>query len=87
MMHRPQLATATLTKLARTFDAYGRGGFYDAVAVRTGTVARRYLSLDQAMVMGALGNVIGDAVLRRSFCAGEVSRRVRPVIAPEVFEP
>ena len=87
MMHRRGQATANLTKLARSFDAYGRGGFYDAVAVRSGTVARRYLSLDQAMVMGALGNVIGDAVLQRYFCAGEVSRRVRPVIAPEEFGP
>ena len=87
MMHRRGQATANLTKLARSFDAYGRGGFYDAVAVRSGTVARRYLSLDQAMAMGALGNVIGDAVLQRYFCAGEVSRRVRPVIAPEEFGP
>ena len=87
MMHRPDAAVQNLRKLARSFDAYGRGGFYDAIAVRSGTVAQRYLSLDQAMVMGALGNVLGNDILRRYFCRGEVSRRVRPVIAPEVFGP
>ena len=40
-------------------DAYGEGGFYDAIAVRSGTVAKRYLSLDQSMVMGSIGNVFG----------------------------
>jgi len=85
MMHRPGEAWQNLSKLARNFDSYGPGGFYDAVAVRSGTIARRYLSLDQAMIMGALGNVIGDAVLRRYFTEGEVTQRVRPVIAPEVF--
>ena len=87
MMHRPNEAVANLRKLDKNFDAYGPGGFYDAVAVRSGKVAKRHLSLDQAMIMGALGNVIGDQVLRRYFCQGEVSRYVRPVIAPEVFGP
>ena len=85
MMHRPKPALDNLRKLDRNFDSYGRGGFYDAIAVRSGQVARRYLSLDQAMIMGALGNVLGDDILRRYFTKGEVTRRVRPVIAPEVF--
>ncbi|MCW5952702.1 MAG: DUF3131 domain-containing protein [Propionibacteriaceae bacterium] len=85
MMHRPNEAVANLRKLERDFDSYGRGGFYDAIAVRSGRIARRYLSLDQAMILGALGNVLGDGVLRRYFTKGEVAKRVRPVIAPEVF--
>lgn len=85
MMHRPGQAWQNLRALQRDFDSYGPGGFYDAVAVRSGRVAKRHLSLDQAMIMGALGNVVGGQVLRRYFCAGEVTERVRPVIAPEVF--
>ena len=57
-------ATANLLKIQKKLGAYGAGGFYDAVAI-DGTIARRYLSLDQAMVMGALGNV-----LPRTSCAG-----------------
>jgi hypothetical protein len=63
----------------------GEGGFFDAIASSSKKVAERYLSLDQAMIMGALGNVIGDDVLQRYFTKGEVAARVRPVIAPEVF--
>lgn len=39
------------------------------------------------MIMGALGNVLGDRILQRYFCEGEVTENVRPVIAPEVFGP
>jgi hypothetical protein len=55
------------------------------VAVRSGTVARRYLSLDQAMVMGAAGNVLGNDVLRRAFSTTAVERALRPVIGVEEF--
>src|SRR6478735_7519373 len=57
-MHEPDEAFTTLANLKADFQSYDRGGFFDAVAVRSGTVARRYLSLDQAMVMGAAGNVL-----------------------------
>ena len=50
-----------LARLKANFDAYGPGGFYDAIAVGSGTVAKRYLSLDQAMIMGALGNELAHA--------------------------
>ena len=66
-------------------DAYGAGGFFDAVAVGSGKIARRYLSLDQAMVMGALGNVLGDNVIRAAFSTPRVERALRPVIGIEEF--
>ena len=62
-----------------------RGGFFDAVAVGSGTVARRYLSLDQAMVLGSIGNVIGGGIVQKAFCAGDIRRRIRPLIAMERF--
>ncbi len=53
--------------------------------MRSGTVARRYLSLDQAMVMGAIGNVIGNDVIRRAFSTPAVEKALRPVIGIEEF--
>jgi len=53
--------------------------------VKTGTVARRYLSLDQAMVMGALGNVLGNNVVRRAFSTPAVEGVLRPIIGIEEF--
>ncbi|GIJ43342.1 hypothetical protein Val02_02280 [Virgisporangium aliadipatigenens] len=74
-----------LTRLRAAFDAYGPGGFYDAVAVRSGTVARRYLSLDQAMIMGALGNELANEDIKRAFVSAEFERRIRPLIGAERF--
>jgi hypothetical protein len=85
MHHEPQQAYDNLVKLTREFDAYGEGGFYDAIAVKSGTVAKRYLSLDQAMVMGSIGNVFGREAVRRYFAVGDVERRVRPLLAMERF--
>jgi hypothetical protein len=85
MMHEGGQAYANLLRIEKKLEAYGEGGFFDAVAVRSGTIARRYLSLDQAMVMGALGNVLGDGVLRRAFSTTSVERVLKPVIAMEEF--
>jgi hypothetical protein len=85
MMHEPAQAFANLTRVERDLGAYGPGGFYDAVAVESGQIARRYLSLDQAMVMGALGNVMVNKVLQRAFSTPQVERALRPVIGMEEF--
>ncbi|WP_392544670.1 glucoamylase family protein [Oryzobacter telluris] len=85
MMFERGPATANLLKIEQKLGAYGKGGFFDAVAVKSGTIARRYLSLDQAMVMGALGNVLSKNVLRRAFSTPEVEAKLRPVIGIERF--
>ena len=85
MMYEPRAAIANLSKIEHVLKAYGDGGFYDSVAVKSGMIARRYLSLDQAMVMGAIGNVFANDVIRRNFSRGDIEKRVRPVIAMEEF--
>jgi hypothetical protein len=85
MMHEREEAIDNLRRIEADFDSYGPGGFYDAIATQSGQVARRYLSLDQSMIMGALGNVLADGLLQKVFSRGEVERHVRPVIAPEEF--
>lgn len=75
----------TLGDLKADFDAYGPGGFYDAVAVGSGTVARRYLSLDQAMIMGAIGNELRRDLIKRSFVDRDFERAIRPLLARETF--
>lgn len=86
LMHEPAQAYDNLARLqVADFGAYGEGGFFDAVAVGSGKVARRYLALDQAMIMGAVGNVLGDNVIRRAFSTRSVERALRPVIGMEEF--
>jgi hypothetical protein len=86
MQYAPRQAIDNLSKIEKNLHAYGGGGFYDSVAVKSGLIARRYLSLDQAMVMGAIGNVFANDVVRRNFAGRLVERRIRPLIAMEQFE-
>jgi hypothetical protein len=85
MQYEPRQAYDNLVKIERELKAYGEGGFYDAVAVKSGLIAKRYLSLDQAMVLGAIGNVFCDNVIRRHFIKGEVQSTIRPLIGIEEF--
>jgi hypothetical protein len=86
LRYTPRRARANLRRLARDIPAlYGRFGFRDSVNVDTGHVSGAYLSLDQGMIMAALGNALGDDVLRRAFSDRSFERAVRPVIGMERF--
>ena len=85
MPYEPRQAYDNLVKIERELKAYGEGGFYDAVAVKSGLIAERYLSLDQAMVLGAIGNVFSDNVIRRNFIKGGVKSAIKPLIGIEEF--
>lgn len=85
-MHmEPREAFDNLRKLETELGAYGEGGFYDAIAVKSGVIAKRYLSLDQAMIMGSIGNVFGGNVIRDAFATGVIRRQIKPLIAMEEF--
>jgi len=77
-------ALANLAKLRRNFDAYGAGGFYDAIDVVTGKVSRYYLALDQGMIVAAIANELTGDVFQTYF-SREIEATVRPVIAMEEF--
>ncbi|MEV0811292.1 glucoamylase family protein [Micromonospora sp. NPDC050200] len=85
MRYAPAQAQAELARLRSDFDSYGPGGFYDSVAVRSGTVAKRYLALDQGMIMAALGNLYGGDVLRKEFSRGGAEQFLQPVMRVEEF--
>ncbi len=82
----PQAARDNLRRLTQRFPGlYGKWGFRDSVNVGSGRVSDAYLSLDQGMIMAALGNALGDDVLRRAFADRELERGLRPVIGVERF--
>jgi hypothetical protein len=87
LRYAPRATAANLRRLARDFPGlYGKWGFRDSVNVQTGRVSDAYLSLDQGMILAALGNALGGDVLRRAFADRRLERAVRPVIAAERFE-
>ncbi|HEX6935045.1 MAG TPA: glucoamylase family protein [Actinomycetes bacterium] len=85
LRYAPQAALRNLANLREDFGAYGPGGFYDAVNVSTGQMSQRYLSLDQGMVMAALGNALADDLLREPFATGPMKERVAPLMRMEEF--
>jgi len=83
--YAPRESMDNLRGIKTELKAYGPGGFYDSVATRSGKIAKRYLSLDQGIIMGTLGNALGKDMLRTAFSTGAVERTVRPLLAMEEF--
>jgi hypothetical protein len=82
---RPRAALSDLRRLERRYSAFTRWGFVDSVNVTSGVRSPAYLSLDQGMIMAALGNALGGDVLRRAFATPDLRRAVRPAIGVEEF--
>ena len=78
-------ALDNLAKLRADFDVYSRWGFRDAVNVGSGRVSPAYLSLDQGMIMAAIGNALTRDGVRRAFLGPDLERSVRPLLAMETF--
>jgi Putative glucoamylase/Protein of unknown function (DUF3131) len=86
LRYAPRAAQADIGTLAARFPGlYTRWGFRDSVNVTTGRVSGSYLSLDQGMIMAALGNALGGDVLRRAFTDPEMARTLRKVVGVERF--
>ncbi len=81
----PGAVMANLANLERDFAIYGKWGFRDSVNVDTGVVSDAYLSLDQGIVMAAIGNALDHDVLRTAFATKAFTKVLRPIIAMEAF--
>jgi hypothetical protein len=63
----PEASIKNIRNLAKMYDIYGEYGFYDAVDPLNGTVAYKYLCLDQAMIFIALDNYLNNDVMHKRF--------------------
>jgi hypothetical protein len=78
-------AVKNLRGIETKLHAYGPGGFYDSVATKSDTIAKRYLSLDQAMVLGAIDNHLHHDAIKSYFVDRTFQDALRPLMAMEVF--
>ncbi len=85
LRYRPRETMANLARLEAIPGMFGKWGFADSVNVQTRVVSPAHLSLDQGMIMAALGNELGRDVLRRAFATPELRRSLRPVLGVEEF--
>ena len=81
----PGAAIANLKKLQSDFDIYDRWGFRDSVNVDTGAVSDSYLSLDQGIIMAAIGNELDGDLLRDAFATKAFTKVLKPIVALETF--
>jgi len=81
----PAATLANLANLEADFDIYGAWGFRDSVNVDSGAVSGAYLSLDQGIIMGAIGNALSKDLLRDAFATPAFKKILKPIIAMEQF--
>jgi hypothetical protein len=81
----PGAVMSNLAKLDADFAIRDKWGFRDSVNVDTGAVSDAYLSLDQGIVMAAIGNALDDDVLRDAFSTKAVRKVLQPIIGLETF--
>lgn len=82
---RPPQAMADLRTLAAIPGMYGTWGFRDSVNMTTKHPSGSYLSLDQGMIMAALGNALDDDVIRHGFVTPDFEAAIRPVLGVEEY--
>jgi hypothetical protein len=86
LRYAPEAAMVDLRKLAHDFSGlYTKWGFRDSVNVDSGVVSNSYLSLDQGIIMAAIGNALGGDFLRKAFSGPDLEHALRPVIGIEQF--
>jgi hypothetical protein len=85
LRYAPKQVMANLAKLQAIPNMYGQWGFRDSVNVDTKQVDGWYLSLDQSIIMGAIGNALGHDMLRKAFATHEVKAALKPLMATEQF--
>ena len=85
LRYRPRETMTNLARLEAIPGMFGKWGFADSVNVDTELVSPAYLSLDQGMIMAALGNELGGDVLRHAFATPDMRRALRPLLGVEEF--
>jgi len=81
----PKKCIANLRKMLEIYNAYGEYGFYDAIDVKTGRVAVKYLCLDQAMSLIALDNYLNSGAIRRRFHSDSIAKNAEELLKVEDF--
>ena len=84
--YAPARRSPTWRKLKTNFDAYGPGGFYDAVAVRSGTVAQALPGRStRRWCWARSATSSARTTSAASFVTPQFEHALRPLLAQETF--
>jgi hypothetical protein len=85
LRYAPKMTLENLANLREDFDIYTKWGFLDTVNVDTGEVSDYYLSLDQGIIMGAIGNALAGDMLQRAWATKSFRETLQPIVEMETF--
>lgn len=83
----PRWIVENLEMLEKNFKIRGKYGFFDSVNPKTGEVAKKYLALDQGMILLSINNYLNTGSLSLTFKQVGEMKRVLEIIAAEHFFP
>lgn len=66
-------------------DVYGEYGLYDSINIETGNVTKKYLALDQGMILITLCNYLNKKSIQKRFEDDEIIQNIKELIAVENF--
>lgn len=81
----PKDVLENIRQLLTRYPMYGQYGLFDAVDVKTGRVAERYLALDQGMTLVAINNYLNHGIMRQRFHDDPIGKRIEWLLQEEQF--
>lgn len=81
----PEDVVANLRRLLDLYPVYGQYGFYDCLSLRKPMVTKRYLTLDQGMILVSITNYLKKGIVRSKFHKLPEVRRVESILTEEDF--
>ncbi len=86
ILYNPEECIKTLKKLLKLYpDMYGEYGFYDSVNIKKNITGRKYLALDQAMILITLNNYLNNRAMQKRFEKDTVFRNFKYLMEIEKF--
>jgi hypothetical protein len=81
----PEEAIKNIRKLLKIGYIYGEFGLYDSLNIKTLEVGKKYLMLDQGMVLCAINNFLNQGILKKRFHQDSVGKAIEKLLAIEEF--
>ena len=74
-----------IRRMISDYEIYGEYGPYDSFEVKSGKVSRKYLALDQGMLLIALNNYLNEGAIQKRFYADPIAQKAKKVLEIEKF--
>ena len=82
----PEIAINSLKNLIKAFpDIYGEYGFYDSLNIKKNIIGRKYLALDQAMILISINNYLNNNVVQNRFEKDKIFNNIKHLLINEKF--